>query len=820
MNTIKVILFFSFLVNGMSAHSGPLDFECDKFPPPLRADCPNDEFYSLNGLYPGNIQNPEDYSDLYQWGSDYMNFSYGWYYTLGTARIGMQDIFSGNYPNELQQNIRQHSSGSFDLSTPRLDLGAATPYASRINHSFSNNFPFATSSNHGAMTLGLINAKSNNITGISGLCRNCSVDLVSATYQPVSILNTVETNVSDSPPVNDCDSISSLTSISNLYGPSAANSMRGIRDSDRLENRGVKCVQEALNLQLESSKKAFNSLINSGNQVINLSLQFAELPSLTRMGSHSFTTGVTGPTFRNHSFARWQLSNTHPQRDVYPDCNAQAAIYGFKLDICQSLESARNRDVIVVASAGNNLKNKMAWPASEFNNVIGVAGTDPYGNLWDRRVIESGCLSPNSTAECGSNFDPINTKFAAPAHNVLVYHPFGDYSSIGGCADQNFDFDNDEGYQLCSGTSFSAPYVSGVAAMIRSLNPLVSVDDVKQIMWDSRVRGLSDTRYAIPRAVRSVKITLGKSGLSQMVNRLTPMFRMKTKPHVNYPNQISYLSSTVPQVASAAKGGSYMVQPRQNTGVIDFNDVVFYESDSQSPVVTGYPVFAGTSESARAPFFMFSGHRNPFNNEADDLVPLHHMARERFYGFQGRCTELADHAYSTSKTNEFSTNFFCGSYQLKYDYEGIDGYMLPNCPEGVPCYETTRNPTDLQCLKLRYSVQDNSFALMMASEVNKPMFQSYGLNYKNKYNQMEPINTLQGMANAECLGYVFPNHDSDSDGIIDGMELVLGTDPMDGDTDNDTILDGLEYPLSGMPQSDPLDPNDPEIIPCPTRNCK
>jgi len=96
----------------------------------------------------------------------------------------------------------------------------------------------------------------------------------------------------------------------------------------------------------------------------------------------------------------------------------------------------------------------------------------------------------------------------------------------------------------------------------------------------------------------------------------------------------------------------------------------------------------------------------------------------------------------------------------------------------------------------------------MASEVNEAMFQSYGTTFKNNLNQTVSITTLSGMSNAECLGYVFPNVDSDSDGIIDGMELILGTNPNNLDSDGDCIGDGVEYSLTGIPQSDPTDPLD------------
>jgi gliding motility-associated-like protein/uncharacterized repeat protein (TIGR01451 family) len=47
--------------------------------------------------------------------------------------------------------------------------------------------------------------------------------------------------------------------------------------------------------------------------------------------------------------------------------------------------------------------------------------------------------------------------------------------------------------------------------------------------------------------------------------------------------------------------------------------------------------------------------------------------------------------------------------------------------------------------------------------------------------------------------------DSDNDGLTDGQESVLGTDPNNPDTDGDTLQDGEEV-LNG---SDPLDPCDP-----------
>ena len=52
------------------------------------------------------------------------------------------------------------------------------------------------------------------------------------------------------------------------------------------------------------------------------------------------------------------------------------------------------------------------------------------------------------------------------------------------------------------------------------------------------------------------------------------------------------------------------------------------------------------------------------------------------------------------------------------------------------------------------------------------------------------------------IGYVYPNSDAESDKLIDGFELVIGTCMFDPDTDNDGISDGDE--VLGYPRTDPI----------------
>ncbi len=96
----------------------------------------------------------------------------------------------------------------------------------------------------------------------------------------------------------------------------------------------------------------------------------------------------------------------------------------------QAVRFAVDRGVTVVASAGNNNSAAPQFPAS-INNVLGVAATD----LMDKKA---------SFSNFGSDI-----YVDAPGVYIISAYPGGYYA-------------------LASGTSFSAPFVSGEAALIRS----------------------------------------------------------------------------------------------------------------------------------------------------------------------------------------------------------------------------------------------------------------------------------------------------------------------------------------------------------------
>jgi subtilisin family serine protease len=98
-----------------------------------------------------------------------------------------------------------------------------------------------------------------------------------------------------------------------------------------------------------------------------------------------------------------------------------------------AVQYAVNRDCVVVAASGNEGSNQVFYPAAA-PNVIGVAATDK-----------------NDVRPGFSNYGP-NVDISAPGLDIYSTWPGGTY-------------------RWGSGTSMSAPHVSGVVALIRAKNP-------------------------------------------------------------------------------------------------------------------------------------------------------------------------------------------------------------------------------------------------------------------------------------------------------------------------------------------------------------
>src|ERR1700712_3223324 len=111
----------------------------------------------------------------------------------------------------------------------------------------------------------------------------------------------------------------------------------------------------------------------------------------------------------------------------------------------RGIAATASRGILLVAAAGNaGAKSPPLYPAAN-PNVIAISGTDAQDKLF--------------AASNRGNYIAI----AAPGADIFLPAP-------------------DEKYQITSGTSFSAAYVSGIAALIMERNPALKPNDVRAIL--------------------------------------------------------------------------------------------------------------------------------------------------------------------------------------------------------------------------------------------------------------------------------------------------------------------------------------------------
>jgi subtilisin family serine protease len=111
----------------------------------------------------------------------------------------------------------------------------------------------------------------------------------------------------------------------------------------------------------------------------------------------------------------------------------------------RGVAATASRGILMVAAAGNGgAKSPPLYPAAN-PNVIAVSGTDAQEKLF------------------AASSRGVHIAVAAPGADIFLPAP-------------------DEKYQITSGTSFSAAYVSGVAALMLERNPALKPNDLRAIL--------------------------------------------------------------------------------------------------------------------------------------------------------------------------------------------------------------------------------------------------------------------------------------------------------------------------------------------------
>jgi serine protease len=342
-----------------------------------------------------------------------------------------------------------------------------------------------------------------------------------------------------------------------------------------------------------------------------------------------------------------------PDSPDRPDCTANP-LHPW----CEALTWAQARDVLVVAAAGNRMRNELDFPASDFR-TLAVGATQSYqgtrGLLWtEETFIEN--FGGSSTGPGMATRGVV-----APGRDILsTVYPGFDYNTLVRCGDFVAGAAAPVGYGVCTGTSMATAMVTGVAALARSINPLASATDLRTILLYTASNAASPNEsigFGTPNASLAVYA-------SKASNQLTPLFSFWGIETVNY------FYTTVPQMGAAAVTGT--MPPAVNNDW-DHN---FYQPVGS--LVTEYPSFPNVSGLIpRAQVWVFTSPSNPRAQ-----APLRPLYRLSFRcgdflppGASSSCDAYpyhVDHFYSTDYA-EVQTYVQSAGYRL----DGIEGYVYP-----------------------------------------------------------------------------------------------------------------------------------------------
>ena len=406
---------------------------------------------------------------------------------------------------------------------------------------------------------------------------------------------------------------------------------------------------------------------------------------------------------------------------------------------CNAIAFAQITETTLVAASGNfRSGGAVDFPAADSRVIAVGAVTNDPNVLW-------------TGSSYGSAQDLV-----APGQNIMSSVYTGRDWIPASCGD-NSPNGSYPGYGNCTGTSMAAPYVSGIAGLVRSANPLLSKDNVYQILTASASRAFSWSAqygYGVPNAGASVRAALGIVAYGrQLTNRVAPLFSL-------YGNTgQDYFYTTVPQMAAGAIFATMQPQPT-NAYSTTYQPV--------GPLTPGYVNFPIDAYSQlffkpRASVYILTTESN-MTGSYTWLVPLYRMSYVNNY------TGNQDHTYTTEPAGIESFK------SVGYKLDGIEGYIYSK--SGIQPYGTVR-------LMRKYNSSRDDHAIFPESELNTMIAQGY----------------TQNSGNTDWIGYVYPNSDLDGDGLIDGFESLVGTCGFRADTDYDGRTDGQE--VNQYPYTDP-----------------
>jgi subtilisin family serine protease len=352
--------------------------------------------------------------------------------------------------------------------------------------------------------------------------------------------------------------------------------------------------------------------------------------------------------------------------------------------VCIALDFAVSRDVLVFAAVGNDGSTSgylVQFPANE-PTVIPVAGLDRLGSQWNETAVVGSIPGPEVAARglAALARDVPSTFYTGRVWNPGAETRCSDLPVAPAYIDDQLGL----GYGRCTGTSMATPFVAGIGALLRSLDPLKNRGQIASAMRSTATNASAPNEqvgFGRPNPMDAVNLLL------ESTNRLTPLFAFWNETWGDR------FYTVVPQMAAAATQDTMPWRDH-------IRDTAPYEP--QGMTIAGYPQFPsweGSKElgpAPRAQVWVFSSQRNPFNPSVE-LLPIYRLSYACYVFppvWRPACASNSrhiDHAYTTSLDQAWNELIVGQGYVV----DGIEGYLVPPTqpqPAGaVPMYRAHRN---------------------------------------------------------------------------------------------------------------------------------
>ena len=190
------------------------------------------------------------------------------------------------------------------------------------------------------------------------------------------------------------------------------------------------------------------------------------------------------------------LKNTiHPNLKIINCSWASTSNPTYLQDVMYGPDGIVENDILLIASAGNSNNEVYHYPAS-YPETMSITSVGHRVQIGDFHNIERDTLGNFFPEESWIDCLPFRPEVSSAGHirndRISVTAPGHLLTGLNGNMSPN-DSGHPTGYWIFSATSPVAPIVSGVAALVQSVNPNLSAPQIKQLLEDT-----ADDIYYIP----------------------------------------------------------------------------------------------------------------------------------------------------------------------------------------------------------------------------------------------------------------------------------------------------------------------------------